>query len=276
MCKFEPAGSWLAAIQKKLSQAEKNFPPVFFLDRTMEHLRFYHSLLQPGLAELSAAEGHHFVHVLRGKAGQTIELFDGLGRVADGVVNRIKKNEVFVQIGKVSEVVARQTRRIILAVAAAKGQRFDWMLSKCTEVGTDHIALVHFDRSVRLGKESAIERYQNLTISACKQCGRNILPVITGPQKLTETIHELKQQYPQSRFIYGSLESDARTVGDLADCGDDVIVFVGPEGGLTDAEIRLLKDQGAIPICAGSHILRTETAAIVFAAILEAMRIRKI
>jgi 16S rRNA (uracil1498-N3)-methyltransferase len=104
------------------------------------------------------------------------------------------------------------------------------MLSKCTEVGTDHIALVHFERSVRQGKESAIERYQNLTISACKQCGRNILPRITGPQKLTETIHELKQQYPQSRLIYGSLQSDAAPLGP-GDYSDDVVVFVGPEGG---------------------------------------------
>jgi 16S rRNA (uracil1498-N3)-methyltransferase len=241
----------------------------------MEHLRFYHPLLQPGPAELSVAEGHHFVHVLRGKEGQTIELFDGLGHVADGVVNRIKKNDVFVQIEKVSEIPSRQTKRIILAVAAAKGQRFDWMLSKCTEVGADHIVIVHYERSVRLGKESAIERYQNLTISACKQCGRNILPVITGPQKLTETIHELKQQYPQSRFIYGSLESDALTVKSLADCSDDIVVFVGPEGGLAEAEIQLLKANQAMPVCAGNHILRTETAAIVFAAILEAMRISK-
>jgi 16S rRNA (uracil1498-N3)-methyltransferase len=242
----------------------------------METPRFYHPSIQAGLVELSAAEGHHFVHVLRGKAGQAIELFDGLGHTAVGVVSRVKKNDVFVQVEKVTEAVARQTRHIILAVAAAKGQRFDWMLSKCTEVGTDHIALVHYERSVRLGKESAIERYRNVTISACKQCGRNIFPVISGPLKLTETIHAFKEQYPHSQLVYGSLEADACTVKSLADCGDNVVVFVGPEGGLTDAEIQILKNNQAMPVCVGNHILRTETAAIVFAAILEAMRIRKI
>jgi 16S rRNA (uracil1498-N3)-methyltransferase len=241
----------------------------------METPRFYHPLLHPGLVELSGAEGHHFVHVLRGKVGQAIELFDGLGHTAQGVVSRIKKTDVFVQIEKVAEVSLRQTRRIILAVAAAKGQRFDWMLSKCTEVGADHIALVGYERSVRLGKESAIGRYQSLTIAACKQCGRNTLPIITGPQKFNDTIHELKQQYPQSQLLYGSLESDAQTIRSLADSSEDIVVFIGPEGGLTDAEIQLLKGHGAIPVRVGSHILRTETAGIVFAAILESLRISR-
>lgn len=239
----------------------------------METPRFYHPLLLPGLVELSGAEGHHFVHVLRGKAGQTIELFDGLGHTARGVVSRIKKTDVFVQIEKVTESPLRQTRRIILAVAAAKGQRFDWMLSKCTELGADHIALVHYEHSVRLGKESAIGRYQSLTIAACKQCGRNTLPIITGPQKLTDTIHELKQQYPQSQFLYGSLESGAKTIRSLAENNEDIAVFIGPEGGLTEAEIQLLKGHGAMPVRVGNHILRTETAVIVFAAILESQRI---
>jgi 16S rRNA (uracil1498-N3)-methyltransferase len=244
-----------------------------FLDRTMETPRFYHPLLQSGLVQLSRTEGHHFVSVLRGKAGQAVELFDGHGHLAGGVVSQIKRNDVFVQIEKVTEFPGRQTGRIILAAAAAKGQRFDWMLSKCTEIGVDHIALVGYEHSVRLGKESAIERYQNLTIAACKQCGRVILPVITGPKKLTDTIQELKQQYPQSRLLYGSLESNAQTIRFLTDIHEDVLVFVGPEGGLTEGEIKVLSDCGAVPVRVGNHILRTETAAIVFAAILESLRI---
>jgi 16S rRNA (uracil1498-N3)-methyltransferase len=253
----------------------KTFRRFSFLDRTMEAPRFYHPLLQSGLVQLLSAEGHHFVNVMRGKTGQAIELFDGCGRFAGGIVVQIKKANVFAEIKTVQEYSGRHANRIILAVAAAKGQRFDWMLSKCTEVGADHIALVHYERSVRLGKESAIGRYQNLTIAACKQCGRNILPVITGPQKLNETICQLKQQYPQSRLLYGSLESDAVTIRSLADTSEDALVFVGPEGGLTGAEIQLLKGKGAIPVCVGNHILRTETAAIVFAAILESLRISK-
>jgi 16S rRNA (uracil1498-N3)-methyltransferase len=236
--------------------------------------RFHHDPITAGSVRLGAEEGHHFVKVLRGQVGQSIELFDGHGRCAWGVVCQISRAGVFVEIKTVSELSTRQHQRIILAVAAAKGQRFDWMLSKCTEAGTDHIALVHYERSIRLGKESAVNRYQNLTISACKQCGRNSLPLITGPRKLDQTVMELQQQYPQSKLIYGSPEPGARTIRYLADNNTlDTVVFVGPEGGLTAGEVQYLNDRGADAVRVASHVLRTETAGIVFAAILEALRI---
>ena len=239
----------------------------------MEIPRFYHYPLQAGCVRLSADEGHHFVNVLRGKIGQTIELFDGQGRLASGIVSQIKKADVFVEVKTITEFPPRESGRVILAAAVAKGQRFDWMLSKCTELGVDHIALVQYERSVRIGRESATERYQNLTIAACKQCGRVFLPTITGPKKLNETIIELEHQYPQSRIIIGSLESSAQTISQFAGSGEDTIVFIGPEGGLTEPEIQLLEHYGAAPIRIGNHILRTETAATAFAAILEALRI---
>lgn len=239
----------------------------------METYRFYHPVIQTGLVQLSETESHHFARVLRGTEGMSVELFDGQGRLAEGIVSRIKKNQVFVEIQKVTEESIRKTNRVILATASAKGQRFELMLSKCTELGTDHIALIQYERSVRLGKESAVARYQNIAIAACKQCGRNILPKITGPKRLDEAVKELKHQYPQSLYIYGSPGAGAETIRELIDNRRDAVVFVGPEGGLTAGEIRFLTENGAIPVRVGSHILRTETAAIVFAAILESMRI---
>ena len=256
-------------------RTKKCFPPVFFLSRSMGAPRFYHEPLSPGRIQLSATEGHHFIHVLRGKEGQSIELFDGRGHCAEGVVCQIKKSDVFAEIKTVKEFFERKSNRIIIATAAAKGQRFDWTLSKCTELGVDHIVLIQYEHSVRLGKESAIDRYQQLTVAACKQCGRNILPLITGPQKPEETIIELKRQYPQSAILYGCPESDCKAVKSLVSNSQDVIAFVGPEGGLTEGEMQLLKKNNAFGVCIGSHILRTETAAIVFAAILEYLRINK-
>lgn len=239
----------------------------------MEIPRFYHNPLNPGQARLSAAEGRHFVSVLRGRAGQSIELFDGCGGLAGGVVTQIKKNDVFVEIKNVSACPLSQAGRIILAVAAAKGQRLDWMLSKCTELGADHIVLILYEHSVRLGSQSAAGRYQNILIAACKQSGRVFLPILTGPQKLAEAIAELKRQYPQSRFIFGSPDPNAKTIRNLANDSRDTLVFIGPEGGLTQIETQLLEHNGAVPVRVANHILRTETAAVAFTAILEALRI---
>jgi 16S rRNA (uracil1498-N3)-methyltransferase len=234
--------------------------------------RFHHNPLNPGRAQLSAPEGRHFVNVLRGRVGQSIELFDGCGRLAAGVVTQIKKNDVFVEIEKVSACTPSQPGRIILAVAAAKGQRLDWMLSKCTELGADCIVLVQYERSVRLGRESAAERYQNILIAACKQSVRVFLPTLTGPQRLTDAVVELKRHYPLAHLIFGSPDSNAKTFRNLANDSSDAIVFVGPEGGLTQAETELLEHNGAVPVRVANHILRTETAAVAFAAILEALR----
>jgi 16S rRNA (uracil1498-N3)-methyltransferase len=239
----------------------------------MEVSRFYQYPLMPGRVRLSAAEGRHFVSVLRGKTGQSIELFDGQGCLADGTICQIKKNDVFVEVGKISTFPPRQNGRVILATAAAKGQRFDWMLSKCTELGADHIALVQYERSVRLGRESAAQRYQNLAVAACKQCGRVFLPAITGPKKLNETLLELEHQYSQPRIVIGSLESSAKSISQFAGNSKDIVVFIGPEGGLTQAETQLLEHYGAVPVRIGNYILRTETAAVAFAAILESLRV---
>lgn len=239
----------------------------------MEVPRFHHNPLTPGCTQLSAPEGRHFVSVLRGRAGQSIELFDGCGRLAAGVVARIKKNDVFVDIESVSVSSPRQSGRIILAVAAAKGQRLDWMLSKCTELGADHIVLVQYEHSVRLGSQSAAGRYQNILIAACKQSGRVFLPILAGPQKLADAIAELKRRYPQSRFIFGSPDLNAKTIQNLANDSRDTIICIGPEGGLTQIETQLLEHNGAVPVRVANHILRTETAAVAFTAILEALRI---
>jgi 16S rRNA (uracil1498-N3)-methyltransferase len=238
----------------------------------MELLRFYHHPLTVGRVQLSQSEAHHFVGVLRGKVSDVIELFDGVGVCGQGVVTQIRKNEVFVEVKAVACKPARLKRRIILATAIAKGQRFDWMLAKCTELGVDHIALVQFERSVRLGRDSAVERYQSLTVSACKQCGRSFLPELTAPKRLIEVINDLKARYPQSNLFYGSLLSDAKTLRHLDDSESDTLVIVGPEGGLTELEERLLLHRGAIPIRIAEHVLRTETAAAAFVAVFEALR----
>ncbi len=239
----------------------------------MDIMRFYHSPLKAGRVQLSSPEAHHFVSVMRGKLGDTVELFDGLGTSGQGTVVHIRKNEVAVEVGRVSTEPARQKRRIILAAAIAKGQRFDYMLTKCTELGADHIALVQFERSVRLGRESAAERYQSLTVAACKQCGRVYTPELTGPKRLPEVIADLHMRYPQSRLFYGSPLPEAKSINQLELSDLDTIIFVGPEGGFTESEDRLLRDHNAIPVRIAEHILRTETAAAAFVAVFEALRL---
>jgi len=239
----------------------------------MQASRFFSESITQGRHTLSRTESHHLISVLRGKVGDSVELFDGKGCLASGTVVMVRKGDAVVEIDHVHHTVPSALPKIILAAAVAKGQRFDWMLGKCTELGTDHIALVNYERSVRMGKDAACGRYADMTIAAAKQCRRLFLPAITGPQALPQTLIEVKQQYPGASLLFGSIADGSKPITHLAPIAGDVVVFVGPEGGLTEPEEKLLLDNRATPVRIAAHILRTETAAVAFTAVLESLRL---
>jgi 16S rRNA (uracil1498-N3)-methyltransferase len=206
-------------------------------------------------------------------AGERVELFDGNGALAQVVISDITRKAVTLQVDKIHSEPARTSGRIVIAASIAKGQRFDWLITKCTELGVDHIAAVIFERTVKLAKgTSTSERYNKLAIAAAKQCGRIFLPKITGPADLQPTLSLLKNDYPHARIIFGALNPQAESVVELARDGKDIIAFVGPEGGLTCEEENLLKSAGACQVRLTDTTLRIETAAVAFAAILCANR----
>lgn len=240
----------------------------------MRMLRFYCPELRAGRMPLDSSESHHGIHVLRIKAGSEIEVFDGKGRSAPAVVTEITKKEVVVEVQAIEEVPLLKPR-IILAMSLAKGGRFDLAVEKCTELGADHICAVHFGRTVKMGKQEALERYQRIAVAAAKQCGRSRLPALSGPKPLDKTIVDLKTLYPDALCLYGGFGPQAITFGEFHTSNisnQDIICLVGPEGGLTEEETQLLHNEGCREININPHILRTETAAIAFAALLATLK----
>ena len=239
----------------------------------MKQARFYCESIREGLVRLTPDQAHHLVNVLRLTAGGRVELFDGKGALAQAVITDITRKAVTLQVDKIHSEPARTRGRIVIAASIAKGQRFDWLITKCTELGVDHIAAVIFERTVKLAKGiSTSERYDKLAIAAAKQCGRIFLPKITGPADLQQTLSLLKNAYPDARLIFGTLNPQAESVVELARDGKAIIAFVGPEGGLTCEEEDLLTSAGACNVRLTDTTLRIETAAVSFAAILCASR----
>jgi 16S rRNA (uracil1498-N3)-methyltransferase len=239
----------------------------------LKQARFYCESIREGLVRLTPDQAHHLVNVLRLTVGERVELFDGNGTLSQAVITDITRKAVTLQVEKIHSESARTSGRIVIAASIAKGQRFDWLLTKCTELGVDHIAAVIFERTVKLAKgTSTSERYDKLAIAAAKQCGRIFLPKITGPADLQQTLALLKNDYPHARLIFGALNPQAESVVELARDGKDIIAFVGPEGGLTNSEQEQLKATGASEVQLTDTTLRIETAAFAFAAILCANR----
>ncbi len=231
--------------------------------------RFYHKELRKGVIELDDSEAHHLIHVLRLQAGDRIELFDGAGGLAEATVADVGRKTAAVEVLSIEHADPRQAGRVIIATSSAKGQRFDWLTAKCTELGVDELAVVLFERTVKQPHGPAgMERYRKLVISAAKQCGRLFLPRLSGPAGLAETVKELTARYPEAQIIFGGFGEGAAGIRQCCRADADVIAFVGPEGGMTDAEEQLLTEHGAIPVRINANILRVETAAMAFAAIL--------
>ena len=100
--------------------------------------RFYCDSIDGPRIELEGTEAHHLA-VLRLNAGDKVELFDGLGGLATAVISAIRKNIVTLEIEDVRRSEMPKSRRIIIAVSVPKGERFDWLIEKCTELGVERI-----------------------------------------------------------------------------------------------------------------------------------------
>jgi 16S rRNA (uracil1498-N3)-methyltransferase len=233
----------------------------------MRTLRFYCASIE-GVSILDPDESHHLSRVLRLPVGASVELFDGQGTRAEGVVESLDRKQVAIRIVRVERAARPETGRIILAASFAKGQRFDWLVEKCTELGVDHIAAVQFERTVKQGNAAAVARLEKITLSAAKQSNRLFLPTLTGPAPLAATAAGLRVDYPNSRLLYGDPAESVPILPHAAERADDTIVFIGPEGGFTDAEQAAMTAIGACPVRINHNVLRVETAAAAFCTLL--------
>lgn len=235
--------------------------------------RFYCEKITEPVSELAGAEARHLASVLRLQKGQQAELFDGRGAAGMAAIKTITDKMVILDVKSLQVFPQRTTGRIILAVSIAKGERFDWLVEKCTELGIDRLCPVLFERTVKSAAGSQIlQRWKRLAISAAKQSGRYFLPIIDSPTSLTDILNTLRIDYPLADILFGQPELDALPIIRYPFSGKDYMVFVGPEGGLTDSEKSLLIKTGASPVHLTDTILRVETAALAFASILAAMR----
>ena len=232
-------------------------------------MRFHCEDLTAGEVVLGGVEGHHLTHVLRLGAGAEVELFDGRGGVARAVVKEAGKRQVRLLVQEVRRHAAGTSGRVAIAVSVAKGQRFDQVITQCTELGVDHIVPVVFERTVRVPRgETAGDRWKKLAVAAAKQCGRVFVPEIAEPASLLEALSKLSGRYPHAKLIYGGFSGGAVPILSALEPGRDVTAFVGPEGGLTEAEEDLLRQAGYVEVRLTETTLRIETAAVALAGIV--------
>lgn len=213
---------------------------------------------------LGPEDSHHCADVLRLKVGDALTLFDGEGAVADAVLTEVHKKHCRVRLGE-KTITAPLRASITLAQAVPKGKNMDLILQKAVELGASTIIPLLTRRTVvRLDEEDASrkqERWQQIALEACKQCGRNQVPAVTRALSLEEFLKQPRTEL----LLLASLQPGAVTIKEALSkvpTATSVTVLVGPEGDFTPEESAAALAAGAIPITLGPMILRAETAAL--------------
>ncbi|MBS0210507.1 MAG: 16S rRNA (uracil(1498)-N(3))-methyltransferase [Planctomycetes bacterium] len=217
--------------------------------------------IETDVAVLTATEAHHLLHVMRGRAGDEVTLFDGQGFEFLARVTRCGRHEVELAVVERREVNRELSRRLVAAVALPKGDRQQWLVEKLVELGVAELIPLQTERSVAEPGTKALERLRRGVIEASKQCGRNRLMQIGEPRAWRRYVAE-------ATTGCRLLAHPGHQSADMSIVSSQLAVqfAVGPEGGFTDEEANLAAGAGWQPVSLGERILRVETAAVALAA----------
>jgi 16S rRNA (uracil1498-N3)-methyltransferase len=218
--------------------------------------------------ELDGDEGHHAAVVRRIRAGEFIELTDGAGHLARCVVVDTGKRGLICEVRSRSDVPP-PAPRVTVVQALPKGERGELAVELMTEVGVDVIVPWAAARCVTQWKgergAKALRRWQSTAREAAKQSRRAWFPDV-AELATTAAVAKCAEAASLALVLH---ESADRGLGELTVPVDgDVVLVVGPEGGITDDELAQLTAAGGLAVRLGPTVLRTSTAGAVAAGVL--------
>ncbi|HEY2521234.1 MAG TPA: 16S rRNA (uracil(1498)-N(3))-methyltransferase [Streptosporangiaceae bacterium] len=227
--------------------------------------------LRAGTVTLTGAEGRHAATVRRIGPGERVDVADGAGLIAECVVTEVGAGSVTLAVQARREVPVPNPR-IVVVQALPKGDRAELAVETMTEVGVDVIVPFAAERCVArwpAGDRAAraLARWRSAAREAAKQARRARIPEVTELASAAEVATRLKSAARAVVLEPGVAEAVSRL--DLPAHGD-VVLVVGPEGGLSPAELTAFTAAGAVPARLGDSVLRASTAGAAAAAVLMA------
>ena len=225
-----------------------------------------------GSFDLPPDAAHHAARVLRLREGDAIQIFDGIGNECHGVIAELGGKRVVVGDIATTDANRESPLRVMLAQSLSSSEKMDWVIQKATELGVTEIQPLATERSVaKLSAERAAKRtehWQQVAISACEQCGRNVLPEIHAPLDIMAWLQQQRAS-ADSRFIL--LPQGAVSLHSQHRPKTGAVLLIGAEGGFSQAESDTALLCGFTPIRMGARVMRTETAAVAGLAALQTL-----
>ena len=188
-----------------------------------------------GRLRLDADEAHHLVRVCRLGVGDLVEIFDGQGYATIAEVQTVGDRSV--ELIPVGEPIAKRQwpHGVMLATAVPKGNRFDWLVEKCTELGVERLVPILTERSVVEPGRSKLSRLRRAIVESSKQCRRNRLMVLHDPM----TWELVAKVSTKGLKLLADADGLPPSAWPAVTASDGVILAVGPEGGFSGSEALL-------------------------------------
>lgn len=215
---------------------------------------------------VTGAEAHHAVRVRRLAAGEPVRCADGTGRGVAGVVEAAGPDGLTVRVTRLLDgSLAPAEARFVLVQALAKGGRDELAVEAATELGVDEVLAWQAERSIvrwraeRAGKSLA--KWQHLVNAAAKQARRLSEPAVAGPCSTADVVRRLaaaREGGGAAYVLHG--QAGQPLAGRAVPDAGDVVLVVGPEGGIAEGELAAFTEAGAIPVRLGDNVLRSSTA----------------
>lgn len=224
---------------------------------------FYAHSVEGGVCYLDAEESQHCVKVLRHRAGDAVDIIDGLGTLYHCSLTLDSPKGA--QAGILSQESNWGSHPYHLTVGCCptkNNDRFEWFVEKATELGIDKIVPLIGDRSER--KVYKTDRAARIALSATKQSLKARIPEIAEPVSVKEFIHRQSDGLKLIAYCFEDETHPRRSIMEvLKDYKErEITVLIGPEGDFSQEEASEAIDAGYIPVHFGASRLRTETAAV--------------
>ncbi len=215
------------------------------------------------LIELDQNASQHLAKVLRMKVGYQVRLFNGDGYFYPAELVDVGKKQVTAKLGEAQTSQTESSLHTHLGQVMSRGDRMDYAVQKAVELGVSEITPLFSERcEVRLNAERIDKRqahWQQVAISAAEQCGRARITKINRPVALSDWLQAQDADDALKLVLH---HRDTQSLEKIWPAPSRITLFIGPEGGLSEAEIEQACKQSFISTTFGPRVMRTETAPV--------------
>ncbi len=223
------------------------------------------SCINDGVITITGDDVSHITKVLRLRQGDEICVCDKQGTDYICTIDVIEKDAVCAIINSQSQSKTESNINITLYQGVAKGDKMDYIIQKCVELGVNCFVPTVTKRTVVKISDGnkKVQRWQKISQEAAKQSVRGIIPEVCMPMGFSEVIEKITANSNALNIMAYENEDNITLKGVLKKCTcTDINIIIGPEGGFDESEAQLARERGVNTVTLGPRILRTETAPV--------------